>query len=149
MASDFTRYGITAFVPTTREVHRWSDRRKIVEVPLFSCYMFVNVPGWRQVHSLVVRTPGFLQWVGANGEPTAIPDAQIEAVRCLLTNGFAASRYPFLKLGQRVRVRGGCLDGIEGILVRKSDNSQLVVSIDLIQACMSVTLHGYELEPLP
>ncbi len=130
------------------EVHRWSDRRKIVEVPLFSCYVFVNSPGWRQVHPLVVRTPGFLQWVGANGEPTAIPDAQIEAVRSPLANGFPACSYPFLKLGQRVRVRGGCLDGIEGILVKNNGDSRLVVSIDLIQQSISVALQGYDVEPV-
>jgi transcription antitermination factor NusG len=140
--------GITAFVPTVKERHRWSDRQKIVEVPLFFCYVFVNVPTWQQVHYEVQRTSGFLRWVGTSGEPTAIPYPQIEAVRSTLAIGLSPSPYPFLKLGQKVRVRGGCLDGVEGILIENGSDSRLIVSIDLIQQSVSISLRGYELEPI-
>jgi hypothetical protein len=93
-------------------------------------------------------TPGFLRWVGVNGEPTAVPDAQIDALRTTLANGLAVSPHPFLKLGQRVRVRGGCLDGIEGILTGKNGDSRIVLSIDLIQQSIAVSLQGYDVEPV-
>ena len=102
---------------------------------------------WRHVHGQVLRTPGLLRWVGTNGEPIAIPDSQIDAVRCTLANYLSVSSYPFLQLGQRVRVRGGCLDGVEGILVEKDKYSRLVLSIDLIQQSLSVALEGYDFEP--
>lgn len=148
IAIQLSSKGITAFVPTLKERHRWSDRQKIVEVPLFVCYVFVHVLRWQQVHHEVLRTSGFLRWVGASGEPTAIPDPQIEAVRSTLTNGLSPSPYPFLKLGQKVRVRGGCLDGVEGILIENGSDARLIVSIDLIQQSVSISLHGYELEPI-
>jgi len=146
VATQLSNKGITAFVPTVKERHRWSDRHKVVEVPLFLCYVFVQVCAWRQVHHQIATTPGLLHWVGVYGEPTAIPDSQIEAVRCMLANDLAVSPFPFLKLGQRVRVRGGCLDGVEGILVGKDKNSRLVLSLDLIQQSLSVTVEGYEFE---
>jgi transcription antitermination factor NusG len=147
VAVQLVEKGISAFVPTIRETHLWSDRRQLVEVPLFLCYVFVNVMSWQRVHGQVLRTPGLLRWVGVNGEPTAIPDSQIDAVRCTLANDLSVSSYPFLKLGQRVRVRGGCLDGVEGILVGKDKNSRLILSIDLIQQSLSVALQGYDFEP--
>lgn len=148
VAAQLLEKGISAFVPTIRETHLWSDRRQLVEVPLFLCYVFVNVMSWQRVHGQVLRTPGLLRWVGVNGEPTAIPDAQIDAVRTTLANDLSASPYPFLKLGQRVRVRGGCLDGIEGIVIRKTGDCRLVLSIDLIQQAISVAVEGYDIEPL-
>lgn len=141
------RKHITAFVPTVRAVHRWSDRRKVVEVPLFSCYVFVQVHEWRHAYYQVLRTSGVLRWVGRHGEPTTIPDSQIEAVRSTLASGLAASPYPFLKLGQRVRIRGGCLDGVEGFLTGIKDDSRLVISVDIIQQSMAVEIRGYEIVP--
>jgi transcription antitermination factor NusG len=148
VARQLEQKGLTAFVPTVREMHRWSDRRQLVEVPLFLCYVFINALAWQQVHASVVRTPGFLRWVGVNGEPSAIPASEIDAVRKTLASGISASPYPFLKVGQRVRVRGGCLDGIEGIVTQNKGDARLILSIDLIQQSISVALHGYDLQPL-
>jgi transcription antitermination factor NusG len=148
VATQLSNKGITAFVPTVKERHRWSDRQKIVEVPLFVCYVFVNVLAWQQVHHELLRTSGFLRWVGVNGEPAAIPDAQIEAVRSTLTSGLSFSPYPFLKLGQKVRVRGGSLEGVEGILVRRTGDARLILSLDLIQQSLALTIEGYDVEPI-
>jgi hypothetical protein len=52
---------------------------------------------------------------------------------------------PFLTAGQRVRIRGGCLDGLEGIL-KENDASHLVISIESIQRSVAVQIEGYELE---
>lgn len=141
------RYALETFVPTMHELHDWSDRRKAVEVPLFACYLFVHVPEWRPTYHPVLRTPGVLGWVGHQGEPTAIPIPQIESIRRMMTSKIAASPYPFLKIGQRVRIRGGCLDGVEGLLAGAKGDRRLVISIDLIQQSMSVVVEGYEVVP--
>jgi transcription antitermination factor NusG len=139
---------ISAFLPTALQTHVWSDRKKVVEVPLFSCYVFVQAETWRQVHMPVLTTPGVLRWVGVHGEPAPIPEAQISAVRSVVSSGVSATPHPFLQLGQRVRVCTGSLNGVEGVLVKKNGDNRLVVSIDLIQQSMSVTLDGYEVVPV-
>ncbi len=139
---------LTAFVPTIREVHAWSDRKKVVDVPLFSCYVFVQVPFWRNIHLKVLSTPGVLRWVGSHVEPAVIPEREIDAVRTLITNGPDPSPYPFLKVGQKVRVCGGCLDGVEGILVGKNGTKQLVISIGAIHQSMAITVDGYKIVPI-
>ena len=56
--------------------------------------------------------------------------------------------YPFLKIGQRVRVRGGSMDGVEGILVARNGESTLIISVNVLQRSLAVRIEGYNVEPL-
>ena len=84
--------------------------------------------------------------VGSGGEGTPIPDGQLDAVRTLMDGPIPWSSYPFLKIGQRVRIRGGALEGLEGVLVARSGNQTLVISIDAIQRSLAVRVEGYQVE---
>jgi len=148
IASELNRCGVTAFVPTQRETRRWSDRKKTLEVALFSCYAFVQAELNEKVYLRVLQTPGVLRWVCFNGRPSQIPHAQIEAVRQIVGNSVPCSPYQFLKAGDRVRVRGGCLEGLECVLVSEPDGRKLVLSIEPLQRSISIAADGYELEPL-
>jgi transcription antitermination factor NusG len=128
------------------EAHRWSDRKKIVQLPLFTCYVFAKIPPTNPDRIRLLRVDGVLSLVGTRGVGTPIPDDQIESVRILLDEQLPVSSHPFLKVGQRVRIRSGALDGMEGILVSNNGDSTLVVSVDAIQRSLSVRLEGYEVE---
>jgi len=140
--------GVTNFLPLVTEVHRWSDRRKSVELPLFGCYVFVKLCPTGEERLRVLRVDGVFKFVGARGLGTPIAESQIEAVRTLIGQQIPWSAHPFLQIGQRVRVRGGALDGVEGILLARNDDSTLVVSIDAIQRSLAVRIQGYDVEPL-
>ena len=140
--------GITTFLPLVTEVHRWSDRRKSVELPLFGCYVFVKLAATGEQRLRVLRIDGVFKFVGTRGMGTPIADSQIEAVRTLIGQQIPWSAHPFLQIGQRVRVRGGALDGVEGILLARNDDNTLVVSIDAIQRSLAVRIEGYDVEPL-
>jgi transcription termination/antitermination protein NusG len=140
--------GITTFLPTVSEVHHWSDRRKTVEVPLFSCYVFVHLQLVPETWAKVVGVNGVLRFVGIRGEGVPIPENQIESVRTVLSSKLACTNYPFLKIGQRVRVRGGSLDGLEGILVARNGNHTLVISVEPIQRSLAVRVDGYHFQPV-
>lgn len=137
---------VTTFLPLVTEVHRWSDRNKTVQVPLFNCYMFAKLTPTNVDRLRVLRVEGVLGLVGARCEGTPIPDDQIESVRTLVEERMPWSPHPFLKIGQRVRVRGGALDGLEGILVSRSGGRALVISVDAIQRSISVCVEGYDVE---
>ncbi len=89
---------------------------------------------------------GVLRIVGGKGEGSAIPDEQIEAVRTITTQQLTWSEHPFLKIGQRVRIKSGALNGVEGILVARDGDRTLVVSVDAIQRSLSVRIEGYDVE---
>jgi transcriptional antiterminator NusG len=148
VAQRLREQGVTTFLPLVTEVHRWSDRRKSVELPLFACYVFVKVPATGEDRLRVLRIDGVFKFVGARGLGTPIAESQIEAVRTLIGQQITLSAHPFLQIGQRVRVRGGALDGVEGILLARNDDNTLVVSIDAIQRSLAVRIQGYDVEPL-
>jgi len=138
--------GVTAFLPMVTEVHRWSDRKKKVETPLFSCYVFAKFVPNRTERLRVLRVEGVFSLVGAQGEGAPIPDMQIDAVRSLVEAGIPWSSHSYLKIGQRVRIRSGALDGMEGILLSRNGDQTLVISIDAIQRSLAVRVEGYEVE---
>jgi len=86
--------------------------------------------------------------VGAKGEGIAIPDEQIDAVRSLVEGQLPWSPHPFLQIGQRVRIKSGALDGLEGVLVQRNGDRTLVISVDAIQRSLAVRVEGYEVEPV-
>jgi len=137
----------TTFLPLVSEVHRWSDRRKVVELPLFSCYVFVKLHPSIEERLRILRLDGVISFVGVGWEGTPIPEAQIDAVRSLLAEQRPCCVHPFVKVGQRVRVRGGALDGIEGILLSRNGDRTLVISVDAIQRSLAVRIDGYDFEP--
>jgi transcription antitermination factor NusG len=140
--------GLETFLPITSEVHRWSDRRKSIEVPLFSCYVFVRFFLTPEQRVRVFRVYGILGFVGIRGQGTPIPDEQIDAVRTILTQRLPWSSHSFLKVGQRVRIRGGALDGLGGIFLSRNGDRTLVISIDAIQRSLALRIEGYDVEVL-
>jgi transcription antitermination factor NusG len=140
--------GVTTFLPLVTEMHRWSDRKKSVQMPLFSCYVFAKFVPSRSDRLRVLRIEGVFGLVGARGEGAPIPDEQIDAVRNVVEGQLPWSCHPFLKIGQRVRIRSGALDGLEGLLVSRNGDRTLVISVDAIQRSLAVRVEGYEVEPV-
>lgn len=140
--------GVETFLPLVTEIHRWSDRRKKIQFPLFSGYLFVRVSPSEIDSIRVLRTEGVFNFVGSRGEGTPIPETQIEAIRTLQQGQLSWSSHPFLQIGRRVRIRSGALDGVEGILISRSGDATLVISVDAIQRSLAVRVEGYEVEPV-
>jgi len=140
--------GIETFLPLISEVHRWSDRRKVVQLPLFSCYAFVRIRLLPELWYKVMQTNGVLRFVGSRGEGIPIPDSQIENIRALLSSDVPYTLCPFLQVGQRVRIRGGALDGVEGLLTARNGERTLVISVEPIQRSIAVRIDQYQVEAI-
>lgn len=139
--------GIQTFLPLISEIHRWSDRNMRVESPLFPGYTFVRI-AWTAAQRLsVLQITGVLRLVGNGCEGVPVEEREIDNIRTVLSANTPYSPHPFLKAGQRVRIRGGCLDGIEGILLAQKSGARLIVSIEAIQRSVAVHLEGYGVEP--
>ena len=148
VAGELVQKGVEIYLPLIARRHQWSDRQKLVELPLFPCYAFARISPSAEARVQILRTSGVIGLVGAAGYGEPIPDSQIENVRILLTNKIKLDPYHFLKVGQRVRVRGGSLDGLEGILVRRNGNRRLVISVDSLERSMSISIEGLDVEPV-
>ncbi len=149
VATQFDQLGIENFLPQTTEVRKWSDRKKLVELPLFPGYTFVRLVPSSGSRLRVLQTHGVAGFVGTPSlGMVPIPDQQIEDIRTVLAAKVAVRQHPYLQIGQRVRVRGGALDGMEGILVSQSGDQSLVIAVEPIQRSMSIRVEGYTVEPV-
>jgi len=142
------KQGIESFLPLVTKSRKWSDRVKEVELPLFSGYNFVRVALTSPDRLRVLQTHGVAGFVGIGTSATPIPDSQIQDVRTLLASKIPFEEPTFLQIGQRVRIRGGALDGVEGILSAHNEDRSLVISLEPIQRSLSVRIQGYTVEPV-
>lgn len=117
-----------------------------VEVPMFGCYAFVRIAQTTDERLRILRTPGVLSFVGSERQGTPIPDEQIESLRTAIREKIPCFPHPFVSVGMRVRIRGGSLDGVEGILVGQGGGQSLVVSVELLHRSMSIRVDGYDIE---
>lgn len=138
--------GIQSFLPLRREKRQWSDRRQWVQLPLFPHYVFVQIPVTPESRVTVLRTSGVLRFAGVPGYGTPVPDEQIQNLQAIVHQRIPLAPHEFIKVGERVRIRGGALNGIEGILAAIKNDRSLVVSVDLIQKSVAIRIDGFEVE---
>jgi transcription antitermination factor NusG len=138
--------GFEVFLPTYCSVRRWKDRKKVLSLPLFPCYVFVRGGLSRRLQ--VVTTPG-VHMILFYGERVAIiPEAEIQAIRMTVEGDFLIEPHPFLKCGERVRVIRGSLEGVEGVLLRKKNQVRLVLSVEMLAQSVAVEIDASDVEPI-
>ena len=141
-----TEKGIQNFLPLFRSKRHWADRWKWVELPLFSQYLFVRIPGSVEWRVQVLRTNGVIRLAGETGRGTAIPDEQIANLHTIVNQKISSLPFDGIRIGERIRIRGGALNGMEGVLAAVENERSLVVSIDLIQKSVAIRIEGFEVE---
>ncbi|HZQ18938.1 MAG TPA: UpxY family transcription antiterminator [Terriglobales bacterium] len=137
---------IETFLPLYRSWHRWKDRRKQVELALFPSYVFVRIEEQQKIP--VLKVPGAVQVVSFNGKIAALPEREIEALRNALENETYAEPCPYLKVGRKVRVVRGPMEGAEGVLSRKKDKCRVVISVDVLMRSVAVEVDASDLEAI-
>lgn len=140
--------GFEHFLPLFSEKHQWSDRTRVVDMPVFPRYVFVRIEPTIDVRVPVLRIKGVMGFVGNRGLGAAIPLSQIENVRNIIANAVPFAPHAFLDVGQRVRILGGSLAGVEGVLAAINGDQSLVVSVELIRRSLAIRIEGYRVEPV-
>lgn len=130
--------GYESFLPLYKCRKRWSDRVKEVHTALFPGYLFCRFDP--QDRLPVMKTPGVMQIVGVNRVPVPVDEGEISAIQTLVASGLPNQPWPFLQVGERVRIESGSLCGLEGILMDFKGSHRLVLSITLLQRSVSVEI---------
>jgi transcription antitermination factor NusG len=138
--------GVEQFLPTYRSRRVWTDRIKTLDLPLFPGYIFCRIPLANR--NRVVTIDGVVGFVGAGQQPIPISDTEVDAIRTLVHSDLPAQPWPFLKIGQTVRISHGSLSGIEGILVRVKTSYRLVVSVALLERSVAVEIDAAYVSPV-
>lgn len=137
---------IDAFLPMYQRWSNWKDRRKLVDFPLFPGYCFVRVAATERVRAL--NTPGAAGFVGFTGCAEPIPDAEVDAIRRLVSTEIRYDPHPFLSEGSLVEVIRGPLAGVRGHVLRKDRSTKLVLAVTLIRQAASLEIHPADVVPV-
>lgn len=143
-AAQLASRGIEHFLPLYQSVRHWTDRRVKLLVPLFPGYLFVCTALKRRLQ--IVTVPGIVNIVSSAGQPMPLIPEVIVGLRSAIES-VAAEPYPYLPVGQRVRIQSGPLKGWGGVLVRHKAGTRVVISIDLIERAFIADVDANDLVP--
>jgi len=140
--------GIEAWLPLLKTLRQWSDRKKMVEVPLFNSYVFVRSKSNTVKKALQVN--GAVYVVSFSGQPTPIPDEQIEWLRRLLNSSekFEVSFDKFT-MGETVLIEQGVMKGTKGMFVHYKGRNRVLVQIEVINQNLLIDINPGFLKKLP
>lgn len=136
VAQDLDEKGISSYVPTRTVERFWSDRRKLIQEPLFPSYVLVYANSKERYWSL--QTDGAVRMVCFNGQPARIPDQQIEVIRRMLNHGYDPEPHEYLQVGDKVEVTAGPLLGVKGFVSEHRGRRRFVISIDVIRQSIAI-----------
>ena len=128
--------GFQCFLPKYKSIREWSDRKKVVEQPLFPGYVFCRFEYSQR--RPVVLTPGVLQVVGCGKSPIPVEQKEIEAIQLAVASELPSQPWPYMEIGERVRIHTGKLAGLEGILINFKGNHRVVLSVTLLQRSVAL-----------
>lgn len=137
--------GFDVFLPLYESTRRWKDRKKLLSLPLFPCYVFVRGGLDRKLQ--VVTTPGIHMILYCGDRVATIANREIEAIQRAVQGPYRIEPHPFLKCGMRVRVIRGSLEGVQGILLRKKNQCRLILSVDMLAQSAAVEVNAWDVEP--
>ena len=130
--------GYECFLPKYKSVRQWSDRRKEIESPLFPGYLFCRFNPLERLP--ILKTPGVMEIVGCNRKPIPIDEQEIQAIQRMMESSLARQPWPYLEVGERVRIQSGALRGLVGVLVALKGNYRLVLSVTLLKRSVAVEI---------
>jgi len=143
---------LTTFLP---EIESWSkrkDRKKKISTPLFPGYIFVEISSSdNETRLKILKTLGVVRFLGKkeNGEPIAVPDDKIDAIRHFVNAKENIFTLQFPQLGEPALIINGPFAGIEGIVVSSNVEKELfVVSIEVLQRSIAIKLKGFQVSKL-
>jgi len=138
VAAHLSGNGYELFLPLYKCRRQWSDRIKEFDAPLFPGYLFCRFDPLNRLP--ILKTPGVIQIVGSNHVPIPLDDSEISSIQTLVGSGIPNQPWPFMEVGDRIRVNSGPLCGMEGILIAFKGNYRLIISVTLLQRSVAAEI---------
>jgi transcription antitermination factor NusG len=130
--------GYRTFLPTFKLKKRWNGKSREINAPLFPGYVFCQFDVQKRLPILV--TPGVLTVVGRGKVPLPVDNAEISAIETVVSSGFQAEPWPYLEVGQKIRIQSHTLSGLEGILINFKGSHRIVVSVSLLRRSVALEI---------
>lgn len=138
--------GYQTFLPTYRTLKRGRGPSNEVQTPLFPGYLFCRFNVFDRLPVLI--TPGVISVVGTGRIPIPVEDSELEAIQKMVSTGLQVEPWPYLEVGQLVRIQDGALSGVEGVLTSFRGARRLVVSISLLRRSVALEIDRSVVSPV-
>jgi len=138
--------GYQTLLPTYQTRKRWNGKVKQVSAPLFPGYVFCQFDALKRLPILV--TPGVISVVGRGRVPFPVNEGEIAAIQTIVASGFQAEPWPYLQVGQKIRIEGDSLSGLQGILIQFKGNNRIIVSVSLLRRSVALEIDRDCVRPL-
>ena len=138
--------GYETFLPTYTVRKRGKGRMRETEAALFPGYVFCNFDAQKRLPVLI--TPGVISVVGQGRIPQPVELREIETIQKIVESGFRAEPWPYLEIGQKVRIEEDALQGLEGILINFRGNQRIVVSVSLLRRSVALEIDRSCVKPI-
>jgi transcriptional antiterminator RfaH len=131
--------GIECYLPILKTIKQWSDRKKLVEMPLFSSYLFVKVDESDYID--VLNAPGVVKYISFEGKAVVIPDKQIENIRWVLSSEVSAEPFhEIIPKGAKVEIIKGPLMGLEAEMVYYNNKKRIVIRLNQLEKSLEIQI---------
>jgi transcription antitermination factor NusG len=138
--------GFETFLPSYKTHRRSRGRIREVTAPLFPGYVFCQFDAQNRLPILV--TPGVVGIVGSGRIPIPVDESEIAAIRSAICSGMHVEPWPYLEIGQKVRIEGPTWGGLEGILIRFKGSQRIVVSVSLLRRSLALEIDRSVVSPV-
>ena len=117
--------GVEVFCPLVKLKKNWSDRKKIVETPLFNSYVFVNLS--EKDRNVVFNVPGVIRYVFWLKKPAVARNSEIESLKAVLNDTMDSFSIENYQIGDTVKISEGVFKGLDGVIEKQSNNKLHVI----------------------
>jgi len=138
--------GYQTLLPTYKAKKHGHGKRRDGSAPLFPGYVFCQFDAQNRLPVLI--TPGVIAIVGRGRVPLPVDDAEISGIQTLVASGLPVEPWPYLELGQRIRIESDALKGLEGILINIKGNHRIVVSVSLLRRSVALEVDRSSVVPI-
>jgi transcription antitermination factor NusG len=135
--------GFETLLPLYKKRHRYAARCKVAELPLFPGYVFCRFNVLTRLP--ILTTPGVTQILGTGNTPIPLSENEIVSLQTAIKSDLPLQPFPFLQVGQRVRIEEGALAGVVGIVIRCKQSLRLVLSITLLQRSVLLEIDQHQI----
>ena len=138
--NELVKKNIEAYLPLLKERRKWSDRKKWVEFPLFSSYLFARIDIKDSI--FVLQTQGVNTIVKFGKQIAIVQNSVIKAIRLAMEGGYQLEPVEYFVEGNRVEVVAGPMKGVKGIVAKLKGQNRLIIKIDAIQQALSIQIES-------
>jgi len=130
---------VEAYSPVVKKMQQWSDRKKMVEFPMLSGYVFVNID--LQEKEKVLHCPGVFAFIKFNGMEAKIRDLEINVLKSIEESGYDVTQETDdMKVFDSVEITQGTLKGLAGTIVQMNNTDYVQIILESINQCVRVKL---------